>query len=368
MFKDSFPPWLLETLPRSPYFWNINSFDVSPPRLKISGWALPWDGVPNNKSIWLKNNTKLSFTDEKAIKLSTQFPYWPNADFSLLEAATDGLSTQVIDDDHVTLLNAPRSQAGWEDPRLETFAQWLYLPLSKTNPVPPDNLIAHIGKTSADFFRLSGCTLFNGFRLAAERFCGKPFHQLQNVLDWGCGPARIATHALTYLNRHNQTHAYFGADIDRMAIEWATREIGNNFLHVGLSPPLPYNDDFFEFVFGYSVFSHLDLNNQGQWLSELSRICTPKGVIAVTVMSELAMFFTQPHASADSIRAWRKSGIYDSQPNDQLTEAGVSGDYYRNVWLTKEFIQNNWSRDFDILGIYPNFHFYQDLVVLRPKK
>lgn len=367
-FENAFPAWLTETNPEPPYFWNINSYNLSLPELSISGWALPWYGLPNNKAIWLRNNTKLPFTDESPIDLSSHFPYWPNSQTSRLEAKAGDLSPEVVSDDAVTLMCAPSSQSEWQRPTLDQYSRWLSLPVSKSHEIPPAHLVAHIGESSPDFFCLSGKTLFDGFRLAAETFCGKPFHQLQSVLDWGCGPGRIGVHALNHLAHHDRRQIYHGVDIDHMTVEWAADKIGPHFFRSEINPPLRYEDGFFEFIFAYSVFTHLDLENQKRWLQELHRICSGNGVIAVTVMSELAMFFSQPAAKPDIIRAWKKAGISDSTKNDQLSESGISGNYYRNVWMTKDFIQSKWGQSFDILGLFPNFHFYQDLVVLRPKK
>jgi SAM-dependent methyltransferase len=130
---------------------------------------------------------------------------------------------------------------------------------------------------------------------------------------------------------------------------------------------LPFPDAYFDFVFGYSVFTHLDEPTQMAWLAELRRVCAPGALVAVTVMGELALFFFEPYLSAADARARFTGGIYASRPNTQLEESGIGGDYYRNVWMTRDFICTRWHEHFDLVALHPNFHHYQDLVVLRAR-
>jgi hypothetical protein len=68
-------------------------------------------------------------------------------------------------------------------------------------------------------------------------------------------------------------------------------------------------------------------------------------------------------------RAWRvdNAGFYNAGPNRDIDEAGVADhDYYRNVFVSHEYISRNWSRYFAIVDILPGaIGNLQDLVILQ---
>jgi SAM-dependent methyltransferase len=53
-----------------------------------------------------------------------------------------------------------------------------------------------------------------------------------------------------------------------------------------LEPPLPYAGDAFDFVYVYSVFTHLSVDLARRWMDELARIIKPGGLMWFTVHGE----------------------------------------------------------------------------------
>ena len=88
----------------------------------------------------------------------------------------------------------------------------------------------------------------------------------------------------------------------------------------------------------------LDRPIQLAWMAELRRVCASGGIVAVTVMAELALFYFEPFLRDEEARARFVDGIYANMPNTQLEESGIGGDYYRNVWMSRDFILANWGR------------------------
>jgi len=97
------------------------------------------------------------------------------------------------------------------------------------------------------------------------------------VLEWGCGCGRIIRHALAHgLDAH-------GCDINADAIEWCKENIeADRFIHCGVDPSLPYEDESFDFVYAGSVITHLSLDLQLFWAQELRRILKPGGFMLLT--------------------------------------------------------------------------------------
>jgi SAM-dependent methyltransferase len=55
----------------------------------------------------------------------------------------------------------------------------------------------------------------------------------------------------------------------------------------GVEPPLPYDDDSFDFLYSISIFTHLDEPLQQPWIRELERVVKPGGLIVITVSGEV---------------------------------------------------------------------------------
>lgn len=101
-----------------------------------------------------------------------------------------------------------------------------------------------------------------------------------NVLDWGCGPARIIRHMPATLGN---TCFYYGTDYNPTTIEWCKNNIkGVHFSKNDLKPPLDYNDSFFHIIYGISIFTHLSEPMHEAWSHELQRVLSPGGIIVVT--------------------------------------------------------------------------------------
>ncbi len=106
--------------------------------------------------------------------------------------------------------------------------------------------------------------------------------QNANILDWGCGPARIIRHLPLILSDKNCN--FFATDYNEKTINWCKSNIkGIEFNHNLLEPGLWYSDNFFDFVYGISIFTHLSAKMHYEWMKELIRITKKGGVIYLTL-------------------------------------------------------------------------------------
>ncbi|MGP0002694.1 MAG: class I SAM-dependent methyltransferase [Acetobacteraceae bacterium] len=361
-FNALFPDWLTQSLSLPPYFWNINGYSADDGMIEFRGWALPWYGYPFNRTLRREGGTGVEVVTTVDKGFAMHFPYWPNAPTAPFAARSElGVTTL----DYISIESSPAIAAAPLSHPLNQFSRWLFVPTTKDFLVPPPDIIAHIGESSADYYLVSGCTLFNGFKSAFERYAGRPLLSAVRILDWGCGPGRIGLHLTKAIAQDSAATEYVGVDIDPLSLTWAEHSLPGTFICTGRLPPLPFPDGHFDFIFGYSVFTHLDRPIQLAWMAELRRVCASGGIVAVTVMAELALFYFEPFLRDEEARARFVDGIYANMPNTQLEESGIGGDYYRNVWMSRDFILDNWTEHFEILAVHPNFHHYQDLVVLR---
>jgi SAM-dependent methyltransferase len=130
-----------------------------------------------------------------------------------------------------------------------------------------------------DSYRSSGLHHARLFaRLIAERRTGDPLR----ILEWGCGPGRLARHMAGGLGpRRVELTA---VDSDPSAIAWCRAHLpGIAFQKTLPLPPLPFEGNHFDAVYAFSVLTHLAEETQARWMAELRRVLRPGGVLVVTV-------------------------------------------------------------------------------------
>jgi SAM-dependent methyltransferase len=100
------------------------------------------------------------------------------------------------------------------------------------------------------------------------------------ILDWGCGPGRIIRHLPDFTGTGCE---FYATDYNQKTIDWCKTNLhGISFNKNSLEANLPYKDDFFDFIFGLSVFTHLSEEKHIEWFDELYRILKPGGILFVT--------------------------------------------------------------------------------------
>lgn len=119
-----------------------------------------------------------------------------------------------------------------------------------------------------------------------------------SVLDIGCGSGRMARHFVDYLEPPGR---YVGMDIQRSFIDWCTEHISSasgafKFHHQdiyngGYNPEgnvraseycFPFEDESFDAIILYSVFTHLLPGDADNYMREISRLLKPGGRVYST--------------------------------------------------------------------------------------
>lgn len=220
-------------------------------------------------------------------------------------------STQFIESPSLLFSLVPVLEAGNGEP--------MYLVIDSPIPIPSNSLIDKIGGGGA-----------TGFKCVGFDFLGHFIHKggllpTARVLDVGCGVGRMAYALAHYIDSDG---VYKGFDVCEESIDWANREIGGSrpnfaFKRIDLRHDLynpegvvetldfrfPYEDNFFDFVFLASVFTHLPASEIRAYLDEIRRVLRSRGTCFLTafLMDEVSTeLCSQSKSSQNFAHRWNE--------------------------------------------------------------
>ena len=76
---------------------------------------------------------------------------------------------------------------------------------------------------------------------------------------------------------------YYGTDYNAKSIDWCSKNLsGIHFNLNSLNAELPYADNFFDVIYGISIFTHLSEKLHFDWFKELYRTLKPGGILFLT--------------------------------------------------------------------------------------
>lgn len=225
------------------------------------------------------------------------------------------------------------------------------LDLDRSLALPPEHLRIRVtNNPDAHYYLLSG--LENAAEFSEQLATYVPV-DVPQLLDWGCGCGRIASHLAA------RAHVV-GVDVDEEAVDHCRRTIEGEFRTNPFEPPTDLPAGRFDAAIGYSVLTHIDRYGQRAWLAEMRRVLRPGGMLIVTVQGDFAAEFNPAVAGA-----LRREGIFDATPDPGLDGIAPPG-YYRAVFQSREYVEREFAADFEVVSYVPagasNYH---DLVVLE---
>jgi ubiquinone/menaquinone biosynthesis C-methylase UbiE len=220
---------------------------------------------------------------------------------------------------------------------------------ASTMSQPPEHLRCRVhGAQDLDTYLRVGLAIAEDInRLISDGFA--TISTDARVLDFGSGPGRVTT----WMRQRHPQCELFATDIDAEAIDWARTNLGAvaQFECNASMPPLRYLDDYFDFIYSISVFTHLPEDMQSAWLRELARVMRPGGQLVATTHGSYPLPFVM-----------RSRGFY------YKVGRGTDGlpAYYQNSYQTADYVERTWQRYFTVEKIIPRgLARHQDLVICR---
>lgn len=121
---------------------------------------------------------------------------------------------------------------------------------------------------------------FDFYKLIKSR--SKPSNSDTKVLDFGVGWGRI----IRFFSKDIATDNLYGVDVDQSILnESKSLGVPGNLQLIDPTGRLPFDNDTFEIVYAFSVFSHLSEESAKIWLAELMRVMKPGGTLVITTMT-----------------------------------------------------------------------------------
>jgi ubiquinone/menaquinone biosynthesis C-methylase UbiE len=106
----------------------------------------------------------------------------------------------------------------------------------------------------------------------------------KKILDWGCGPGRLIRHLPSMVENGCE---FYGTDYNSNSIEWCSKNLsGIQFNKNTLEAKLPYPDNYFDVIYGISIFTHLSEQMHYNWRDELFRILKKGGILFITTQGD----------------------------------------------------------------------------------
>jgi SAM-dependent methyltransferase len=204
------------------------------------------------------------------------------------------------------------------------------------------------------------------------------------LLDFGCGFGRH----LRFFLKDYPTERLFGVDIDPVFIQICERTFpGPNFSVCGVRPPLEFVEGFFDLVYAFSVFSHLNEETGMKWIDEFARLVRPGGAVMVTTHRRSFIQFCaslRDDPSQIENNPWytvlAEHAFHDMETALQAYDDGrfvfaTTGggevrtpDFYGEAAISPGYVESNWLDHFDLIDFIDDpARVSQAMIILRRK-
>jgi SAM-dependent methyltransferase len=149
-------------------------------------------------------------------------------------------------------------------------------------PIPPLEEIRLVtGAEDTSWFLKSGEIHTRIIREMLEKN-GLDIEKFDSILDFGCGCGRLIRHWNTL-----ERPAVHGSDYNPQLISWCKENLDfARFQLNDLVGRLRYENEKFDLIYAFSVFTHLTEPQHFHWIEELSRVLLPGGHLIITTHGE----------------------------------------------------------------------------------
>ena len=178
-----------------------------------------------------------------------------------------------------------------------------------------------------------------------------------SIFELGCGTARLLRHFRCF-----EGVKLVGSDVNPDMIEWCQKNVpGIDFYQNQLEPPLFFAEDrAFDLAIASSVFTHIPLNWQQQWLVEMYRVLRPNGIFICSVLGQNHQKLLLDNQELQQLET--TGNLILSSENTSASLATKFGGSKWDVFQTRAEVIKNFGSIFQIIDYIPGG---QDFLVLH---
>ncbi len=193
---------------------------------------------------------------------------------------------------------------------------------------------------------------------------GLAFEPGDRILDLGCGAGRMIRH-LAPLARSCEI---WGADISAEHILWCQRNLSPpfHFLTSTKVPHLPFRDASFRFIYGGSLFTHID-DMARAWLLELRRLLRDDGLGYLTIHDEQTVKLFEGYRRPPAIVGQIMSAPLWDEAKGDSDMFTIGRDAQSQVFYARDWFERLLAPIFEIADVRPEAYFYQTAILVRPR-
>lgn len=214
-------------------------------------------------------------------------------------------------------------------------------PAPDGRPMPPRELVVLVaGPSGPDWFSARGRADAERCRAIALRH-GLDLAAGATVLDFGCGAGRIARWLAPEVEADGGR--FLGFDLNRRLVGWCAANLPGRYAVNRLAPPLDLAASGLDFVYAFSVLTHLEEPTARAWLAELARVLKPGALALVTFHDE------------DYAAAWGPPEVrarLEREPYVVWNRA-LEGSNYLSAWTTRAHFLSLAAAAFEPLEVIP---------------
>jgi SAM-dependent methyltransferase len=224
-------------------------------------------------------------------------------------------------------------------------------------PLPPPEMLALVTGNYSIPNYLEGTRRVSGLITRTLEANGIEIGSLREILDFGCGSGRV-------IRRWKDLSGVrlFGVDYNPYLVEWCRTTLPfASFQSNSSMQPLDFADESLDFIYSFSVFTHLDLESQAFWMNELIRVLRPGGFLFFTVHGTAYV----GDLSAEDQERFRHGEVI-------LHAEAFSGSSACYVLHPKAYVENVLAPQLDLIDFVPggpgeadSFEVMQDALLLR---
>jgi ubiquinone/menaquinone biosynthesis C-methylase UbiE len=191
------------------------------------------------------------------------------------------------------------------------------------------------------------------FKKYYEKYCG--YISTAKILDFGCGWGRIIRYFIKDISPEN----LWGCDpVPEMIQLCKEQNKCANFELINSNPPTSFDNNTFDLVYSFSVFSHLSEDFHFKLLGEIKRILKPGGIYMTTTRNRAFISECREFDNKNKSLSEYDAGLYCHH-----NFAHEKWPYWGESSIPKQYVQENWTEEFTVLDyIEDNF---QNLIIIQ---